>query len=121
MKHITAGNGPGAGRLGWKKTGCWDAACSNPRSSCRRPASPLAECQSGEVLVNGGEKGLCAREAQGDMAGVEVLHVMAGLEVLMHISFACMSMTTIISPAEYVQGCITFNIKSREYCQARDQ
>ena len=63
------------------------------RQACRASKAflhtPLAEGEGGEVFVNGGQQGLGARQAQGHVPHIVVLHVMTGLQVLMHEALAC--------------------------------
>ena len=56
---------------------------------CALRALPLAEGQGGEVFVDGGQQGLGSGQAQGHMPHPKVLHVVAGLQVLMHKALAC--------------------------------
>ena len=49
---------------------------------------PLAECQCAKVAVDDIQQGLGPGKSQGHMANIKVLHVVAALQVLMHISLA---------------------------------
>ena len=49
------------------------------------PVEPSsAKCERAEMLVDGGQELLGSLEAKGNMAHVEVLHVMAALHVLVN-------------------------------------
>ncbi|KFM23270.1 hypothetical protein F751_3461 [Auxenochlorella protothecoides] len=53
-----------------------------------KPCAPSAEGQRAKVAVDGGQEGLGAGQAQGYVAHLEVLHVVADLQVLAHVALA---------------------------------
>ena len=59
------------------------------RQQASKLSSPAAEGQGAKVAVDGRQQRLCAGEAQGHVAHIEVLHVVADLQVLTYIPLAC--------------------------------
>ena len=63
--------------------------CKGVRTALRHRHSPLAEGQGPEIPVDDAQQLLGPGQAQGHVATVKVLHVVAALQVLMHIALAC--------------------------------
>ena len=51
--------------------------------------TPFAECQRAKIAVNNTQQLLGLWQAQGHMTNPKILHVMAALQVLIYIPFAC--------------------------------
>ena len=64
--------------------------CVKGRNSTRR-CLPLAKCQCAKISIDDIEQGLGSGKSQRHMADVKILHVMAALQVFMHISLACVA------------------------------
>ena len=65
------------------------SGCRGVRTALRHQPSPLAEGQGPKVPVDDAQQLLGPRQAQGHMAAVKVLHVVAALQVLIHPTLAC--------------------------------